>query len=335
MPATVLRAPDEHMRLASSAPFLIAHLLPLAAIFTGVRLSWVLLGVALYVGRMFCITAGYHRYFAHRSYRLGRVTQFLLAFGGLTAAQKGPLWWASTHRDHHRFTDTDRDPHSPQKGFWWSHVGWILSGKETGGHDRIKDFAKYPELRFLDKHDWIGPWTLGVVCYLVAGWGGLVVGFFTSTVLLWHATFSVNSLSHTFGWRRFGTDDTSRNSVLVALLTMGEGWHNNHHHCPASARQGFRWWEVDITYYALQGLRLVGVTKDLRPPPASVRSSRQLRRGALDVGMLRLHLARASAVVHRSGARDHEGERLIATLGRLAQDAKELTRTGATPPLAD
>jgi stearoyl-CoA desaturase (Delta-9 desaturase) len=329
MPA-ITRSAEERPRLATSLPFLIAHLVPFAAVFTGVRLSWLILGFILYVMRMFCITAGYHRYFAHRSYRLGRVPQFLLAFGGITAAQKGPLWWASTHRDHHRFTDTERDPHSPQMGFWWSHVGWILSSRETGGHDRIKDFAKYPELRFLDKHDWIGPWMLGVAAYLIGGWGGLVVGFFWSTVLLWHATFSVNSLSHTFGWRRFGTDDTSRNSALVAVMTMGEGWHNNHHHCPSSARQGFRWWEVDVTFYVLQGLRVVGIVRDMRPPPVAVRSARQLRRGALDVGMLRLHLARASAVVKRSGSDEQEGERLLATLGRLTQEAREMTRAGGS-----
>jgi stearoyl-CoA desaturase (delta-9 desaturase) len=335
MPPTVARADDERLALGTSAPFLIAHLIPFAAVFTGVRLSWLVLGAVLYVARMFCITAGYHRYFAHRSYRLGRIPQFLLAFGGTTSAQKGPLWWASTHRDHHRFTDTDRDPHSPQKGFWWAHVGWILSRKPTGGHDRIKDFAKYPELRFIDKHDWIGPWTLGVVAYLIGGWGGLVVGFFWSTVLLWHATFSVNSLSHTFGWRRFGTDDTSRNSTFVALMTMGEGWHNNHHHCPSSARQGFRWWEVDVTFYVLQMLRGVGVVRDLRPPPAAVRSSRQLRRGALDVGMLRLHLARASAVAHRAGDRVPDAEQLAATLSRLTQEARDMTRAANPPALPD
>jgi stearoyl-CoA desaturase (delta-9 desaturase) len=334
MPA-IARAADERLSFSSSAPFIIAQFIPLAAIFTGVRLSWVLLGVATYVVRMFCITAGYHRYFAHRSYRLSRVPQFLLALGGASAAQKGPLWWASTHRDHHRFTDTERDPHSPQKGFWWSHVGWILSGKETGGHDKIKDFAKYPELRFLDNHDWIAPWVLGVACYLIGGWGGLVIGFFWSTVLLWHATFAVNSLSHMVGRRRFGTDDTSRNSALVAFFTLGEGWHNNHHHCPASTRQGFRWWEYDLSYYLLRLLSLVGVVRDMKQPPAAGRSARQLRRGALDIGMLRLHLARASAVVHRSGAREQDGERLLATLGRLTQDAREMTRAGAAPPLAD
>ena len=177
-----------------------------------------------------------------------------MAFGGTMAAQKGPLWWAAHHRNHHQFADTERDTHSPQRGFWWSHVGWILCDKfGASRHDKIRDFAKYPELRFLDKHDWIGPWTLGVVCYLIGGWSGLLIGFFASTVLLWHATFTVNSLAHVFGRRVYDTPDTSRNTLLVAIATGGEGWHNNHHRYPFSARQGFHWWQIDTTYYVLRG----------------------------------------------------------------------------------
>jgi stearoyl-CoA desaturase (delta-9 desaturase) len=221
---------------------------------------------------MFCITAGYHRYFAHRSYRMARVPQFLVAFGGLTAAQKGPLWWAGNHRDHHRYADTPNDPHSPTKGFWWSHVGWVLSGRHSArDNGRIRDFAKYPELRFLDQHDWIGPWALGVACFLIGGWSGLVVGFFASTVLLWHATFCVNSLAHVIGRRRYDTDDLSRNSVLVAALTMGEGWHNNHHFAPSAARQGHRWWEFDPTFGVLRTLQAVGIVRGLRPTPSRLR----------------------------------------------------------------
>ena len=180
--------------------------MPFLAVFTGVTLKVVVLAFVTFTVRMFFITAGYHRYFSHRSYRLGRVPQFVMAFGGTMAAQKGPLWWAAHHRNHHQFADTERDTHSPQKGFWWSHVGWILCDKfGASRHDNIRDFAKYPELRFLDKHDWIGPWTLGVVCYLIGGWSGLLIGFFASTVVLWHATFTVNSLAHVFGRRVYDT----------------------------------------------------------------------------------------------------------------------------------
>ncbi len=273
-PAPRLRAPDERLNWRTSIAFFAAHLLPFLAIFTGITLEAVLLGVVLFYGRMFAITAGYHRYFSHRSYCLARFPQFVLAFLGTTAAQKGPLWWAGHHRSHHRFTDADGDPHSPRDGRFWSHVGWILCDKyNKTDRDAIKDFARYPELVWLDKHDWIGPWALAIGCYLIAGWSGLLIGFFGSTVLLWHTTFSVNSWTHLVGRRRYATTDTSRNSWFVALLTCGEGWHNNHHHYAASARQGFFWWELDATYYALKVLSAVGIVKGLRTPPARARDA--------------------------------------------------------------
>ncbi|HMF84384.1 MAG TPA: fatty acid desaturase [Acidimicrobiia bacterium] len=272
MDQAIGRSADERVNVGSSVPFFLLHLLPLLAFVTGVTTTAVVLLLVTFFGRLFFITAGYHRYFAHRSYKLRRSAQFVMAFGGGTACQKGVLWWAGYHRRHHRFSDTARDIHSPRKGFWWSHVGWILCDKYSSTDvESIRDFARYPELRFLDRHDWIPPWALGVVCFVVGGWSGLVVGFFLSTVLLWHATFTVNSLAHVFGRRRYDTPDTSRNSLLVALLTGGEGWHNNHHHYPSAARQGFFWWEIDVTYYALKLLRLVGVARDLREPPPRVR----------------------------------------------------------------
>ena len=271
-------APNEHINRWSSVPFIAVHFLPLLAIFTGVTARAIVLAVVLYFVRMFAITGGYHRYFSHRSYRLGRVPQFVLAFVGASAAQKGPLWWAAHHRAHHRNSDTERDLHSPRRGFWWSHVSWILCDKyKATDTDAIKDFAKFPELVWLDKHDWVAPWTLGVACYLVAGWSGLLIGFFASTVVLWHATFCVNSLAHVFGRRAYDTSDTSRNSTLVALLTSGEGWHNNHHRYPWSARQGFRWWQVDVTYYVLCGLRALGIVRDIRPVPVAVRAEARAR----------------------------------------------------------
>ena len=265
------KPPDERINRTSSIPFLALHLVPLLAIFTGVTRTDLIVCAALYLGRMFFITAGYHRYFAHRSYKMARVPQFLMAFGGTTAAQKGPLWWAAHHRDHHRYADTDRDIHSPSKGFWWSHVGWFLSNRfKATNVDGIRDFARYPELRWLDRHDWVGAWALGIATFLVFGWSGLVVGFFASTILLWHGTFLVNSVAHVFGRRRYETDDTSRNSLLVALATGGEGWHNNHHHYPASARQGFFWWEIDPTWYGLRIVSWMGVVRGLRTPPERV-----------------------------------------------------------------
>ena len=273
---------DERLNWRTSTPFLLLHAVPLLALLTGVTGAALVLLAATFFGRMFFITAGYHRYFSHRSYRLGRVTQFVFAFGGLTCAQKGPLWWAANHRAHHRFADTERDVHSPKRGFWWSHVGWILCDR-YGATDReeIKDFARYPELVWLNRHDWIGPWALGFACWLIAGWSGLIVGFFLSTVLLWHSTFLVNSLAHVFGRRAYDTDDTSRNSLLIALLTGGEGWHNNHHRYQSAARQGFRWWQVDVTYYMLRALAAVGIVHDLRPVPARVLDEARTSRRAV------------------------------------------------------
>jgi stearoyl-CoA desaturase (delta-9 desaturase) len=274
-PAESRARPRRQLR-AANLPFAVVHVLPLLAFVTGVTGRAIGLFVVLYVVRAFCITAGYHRYFAHRTYQLGRLPQFLLAFGGAAAAQKGPLWWAAHHRAHHRFTDEPGDPHSPNDGVWWSHVGWILAPEH--GRTRtelIEDFARFPELRFLDRHDWIAPWTLGFLSWYVAGWSGLVVGFFASTVLLWHATFSVNSVAHLLGWRRYETTDTSRNNPVVAFLTLGEGWHNNHHHLPTVARQGFRWWELDVAYLVLRGLAAVGIVRDMREPTPKALAARR------------------------------------------------------------
>jgi stearoyl-CoA desaturase (delta-9 desaturase) len=265
------RREDERINWRTSIPFLLLHAIPLLAVFTGISVTAVVLFLVTFWGRMFFITAGYHRYFSHRSYRLGRVAQFVMAFAGTTCAQKGPLWWAANHRVHHHNADTDDDIHSPRRGFWWSQVGWILCDRYGATKlDEIKDFARFPELRFLNRHDWIGPWSLGVTCFLIGGWSGLVFGFFASTVVLWHSTFLVNSLAHVFGRRSYDTDDTSRNSMMIALLTGGEGWHNNHHRYPSSARQGFRWWQIDPTYYGLRALAAVGIVRDLRRPPARV-----------------------------------------------------------------
>ena len=249
----------------------------------------------MYFGRAFFVTAAYHRYFSHKAYRLNRFWQFVFAFQAEATAQKGVLWWAANHRHHHRYSDQQSDLHSPRKGFWWSHVGWILSDKyKDTDLAAIKDFAQYPELRWLDKHEGVPPWIYGVAAFLIGGlvgtgggwswtgaWAGLVIGFFWSTVLLWHTTFLVNSASHVFGRRRYETTDTSRNSLLIALLTGGEGWHNNHHHYQASARQGFFWWEIDPTYYGLKVMSWIGIVKDLKAPPARVlRPETRAREGA-------------------------------------------------------
>jgi stearoyl-CoA desaturase (Delta-9 desaturase) len=320
------RADDEKINWVSSAPFLAFHLVPLALLWTGAPASSVVLCVALYFGRMFFITAGYHRYFSHRSYRLGRGAQLVMAVGGTTAMQKGPLWWAAHHRDHHRYSDTDRDVHSPTRGFWWSHVGWILCDKYGATDERrVRDFAKYPELRWLNRHDWVGALALAVACFAIDGWSGLVVGFGLSTVLLWHGTFLVNSLAHVVGFRRYVTSDTSRNSFLIALLTNGEGWHNNHHHYQASARQSFRWYEWDPSFYVLWLLSKIGIVRDLKTPTAEIASTGLVRAGHFDVGMFRTRWGvaarRLSAVgIHATDALAERGQLLEARVDAARHD---------------
>jgi len=226
----------------------------------------------LYAIRMFAITGGYHRYFSHRSFKTNRVCQFLLAVVGQTSAQRDVLWWAAKHREHHKYADTPQDVHSPlQNGFWFAHLGWIFSAtKREANYHLIKDFMKYPELAWLNRCQYLPPVLLGVVVWLVASWSGLVVGFFISTVLLYHGTFTINSLAHIFGKQSYVTGDDSRNNWFLALITFGEGWHNNHHYFQSSTRQGFHWWQIDFTYYVLRLLAFLGVVWDLRAPPAAV-----------------------------------------------------------------
>lgn len=251
-----------------SAPFILLHLAVLTVFLVPVTTAGLVLCAVNYFIRMFGITAGYHRYFSHRAYHTSRVFQFVLAWLGCMSLQKGPLWWAGHHRDHHRYSDTPRDPHSPyETTFWWSHVGWILSSEhvETPWHN-IQDLSRYPELRWLERNHWIPGVTLAVICWLIAGWSGVVWGFVVSTILGYHATFTINSLNHLFGSRRYATPDDSRNNFFLALLTLGEGWHNNHHHYQSSANQGFFWWEIDISYVILLGLNRLGLVWDLRRP---------------------------------------------------------------------
>lgn len=228
-----------------------------------------------YVVRMFAITAGYHRYFAHRTFKTSRVFQFILAVFAMSAAQRGPLWWASKHRTHHRFSDEPGDVHSPRiGGFWWSHVGWLISGRNSETHwDRVKDFAKYPELRWLGRHDLFVAVAWGFVLYFFGGMTAVVWGHFVPLVVVWHVTFFINSLAHVLGSRRYATGDDSRNNLLLAVLTFGEGWHNNHHHYQRAARQGFYWWEVDITYYVLKLLEAVRIVSHVEGVPRHVRDA--------------------------------------------------------------
>ena len=261
----------------AAVPFVAVHLGCIAAIWSGITWQAVVICAVLYVVRLFAIGAGYHRYFSHRAYATGRVFQFVLAFLAQSSAQKSVLWWAAKHRHHHLHSDTARDVHSPRhKGFMYSHVGWIFDRKH-GATDlgKMADFARYPELMWLHRFELFPAVTVGLLCLVVAGWPGLVVGFLWSTVLVYHATFCINSLAHVHGSTRYVTGDDSRNNGLLALLTLGEGWHNNHHAWQSSVRQGFRWWEIDPTWYILGGLSRLGIVWDLKTPPAPVLRNEQ------------------------------------------------------------
>jgi stearoyl-CoA desaturase (delta-9 desaturase) len=279
--------PDHSDIIASpySGAFLLIHLGCFGVFWTGLGSHALLLGLALYLVRIFAIGAGYHRYFAHRAFRTSRAFQFGLAFLSQTSAQRGVLWWAAKHRQHHKHSDTYSDVHSPVLcGFLHAHVGWVFASRnDATDHGSVADLTQYKELLWLDRHSYLPVASLALFTWLVAGWPGLVIGFCWSTVAVWHVTFSVNSLCHIVGRRRYITGDQSRNNWLLALLTMGEGWHNNHHACQTSARQGFRWWEFDPTFYMLRALSCFGLVWDLHvPPKALVRGEQKLGRRVIN-----------------------------------------------------
>ncbi|BAZ78731.1 acyl-CoA desaturase 1 (plasmid) [Aulosira laxa NIES-50] len=281
----MLSRQEPKISILGNIPFLSIHLSSLLIFWVGFSWFALITCLILWFIRMFGITAGYHRYFSHRTYKTTRWFQFILAVLGNSSAQLGPLWWAAHHRHHHRYADTEQDIHSPVvRGLWWSHVGWVMSPKYSKTDEKlVRDFAKYPELRWLNRFPMIVPIVLaitvtaiGIVLQLcipqlkTTGLQMLVWGFCLSTLLLYHTTFTINSLAHIFGDRRFHTTDSSCNNWFLALITLGEGWHNNHHYYPASERQGFYWWEIDCTHYILKLLSWLGIVWDLKTPPQKI-----------------------------------------------------------------
>ncbi len=272
-----------------SVPFIALHAMCFGIIFVGWSLAAVAVAISLYFARMFFVTAFYHRYFSHKTFKTSRFMQLVLALLGTSCTQKGPLWWAANHRLHHKCSDGPEDPHSPhQHGFFWSHIGWITDRRNFPTRlSLVPDLARFRELRFLDRFDLLVPLLMASSLFLfgeflkynfpafgTSGWQMLIWGFFVSTVLLFHGSCMINSIAHLIGKKQYETGDESGNSFFLSLLTLGEGWHNNHHHYPATARQGFFWWEIDITYYLLKVMSWLGLIWDLRPVPEQVRSSR-------------------------------------------------------------
>ena len=285
---TVVRWFDSNRKIVSNSdaidwvrivPFLLLHIGIFTVVWVGFSSIAFTAAVVSYCIRMFAITAVYHRYFAHKSYSMGRGLQFGLAFLGATATQRGPLWWAAQHRAHHRHSDSDGDPHNANRSWWWVQVGWYLSKRHFTAPSNIRDWEQFHELVWLDRFDWFAPVSYAVAIFLLGellsdfgtnGWQMLVWGYVVSTVFLIHVTSFVNSVCHKVGNRRYETKDSSKNCWWVAILTFGEGWHNNHHRYAGSVRQGFYWWEVDISYYILRVFQWCGLVRNLRAVPKSI-----------------------------------------------------------------
>jgi stearoyl-CoA desaturase (Delta-9 desaturase) len=280
-----MRAEPDRVDWIRCLPFIILHAGCLGVLWVGASPFAVWSAVALYFVRMFAVTGIYHRYFSHKTYATSRPGQFLLALWGATAVQRGALWWAYHHRHHHQHSDEPEDAHSPHvHGFWWSHIGWITSRRNfPTDYSKIKDLAKYPELVWLNRFDTAVPLLFAVAIFALGHYLGhaapqlhtsgaqlLVWGFFVSTTALFHGTSCINSMAHLMGRRRFDTSDDSRNSWILAFVTLGEGWHNNHHRYQSATRNGFYWWEVDITYYLLKALSWTRLISDLKPVPKSI-----------------------------------------------------------------
>jgi len=249
-------------------PYVLFHLGCFGVVVTGFSRTGIELFCVCFLVRMFGLSVGYHRYFAHRSFKTSRTMQFVLALLGSLSFERGPLWWAETHRHHHRHADTPDDLHSPRyHGFLYSHSGWFADRRNHETRiSKVQDLAVYPELRWLDR--WYGvPVALyATLLWVFYGTTGVVYGVFLNSVVVWHLTHWIQSFSHKLGgYRRWESADQSRNHFLIGLITLGE-WHNNHHHFPSSARQGYAWWELDLGYLALRLMNKAGLVWDVRTP---------------------------------------------------------------------
>jgi stearoyl-CoA desaturase (Delta-9 desaturase) len=273
---------DEKIDWAGSIPFFSVHVIGILAIFTGISWPAIAMCLFMYYARMFAITGIYHRYFSHRTYKTSRFFQFIMAVWGTSCAQQGPLWWAAHHRHHHKFSDMPEDIHSPGlRGFWWAHWGWLICKRYSDTNEEaVKDLTKYPELKFINKYHHLAPFALATLIFFFGAFLGRVApglhtnglqmiswGFFTSTTLLYHGTFTINSLSHVFGKKRFETGDDSKNNFILSIITMGEGWHNNHHKFPFAEPQGIYWWEIDMSHYVLKIFSWIGLVWDIQIHP--------------------------------------------------------------------
>lgn len=321
-------------------PFVLMHVAALGFLWTGFDPVSVGLCIGLYWLRVFAITIGYHRLFSHRSFKTSRVFAFVLAFLGATALQRDALWWAAKHRAHHRDSDTPADGHSPRHyGFWGAHVGWVFRPRRSHvDMDLIRDFSRYPELRWLQKNQYAPGLLMALACFLTDGWSGWFVGYVLSTVLVYHATFCINSLAHVFGRQRYLTGDDSRNHWLLGFIAGGEGWHNNHHYYPASARNGFFWYEWDPSWYLIWLFEKLGLVWDVKRPPVTVLSGERRTPNAV-IDKTAGHIASAFSVdrlvtqVREAWEQGHHWEEFKTRARRTASDAEGYLKSVELPHL--
>jgi stearoyl-CoA desaturase (Delta-9 desaturase) len=239
------------------------------------RWAFVAVWAASHFLRAIGLTLAFHRYFAHRAFKMNRVARFVWTWIGTSAMQKGPMWWAGHHVNHHKYADRDGDPHSPMvSGVYYAHIGWFLNDTR---HDKlepnnpvIRDFSRVPEIAFIEKYFFLPPLLLAIAMFAIGGFPLLIWGFCLPTMTLAHATFAINTVNHMFGSRRFETVDESRNNPLTALFAVGEGWHNNHHRYQRAARNGFYWWEFDPTWYVIRAMKAVGLAWDVQAVPKRI-----------------------------------------------------------------
>ena len=320
-------------------PYFAMHAACLLVLLVGFSWTALAICVGLYFLRMFAITGFYHRYFSHKTFKTSRAFQLVMGIWGLTAIQRGPLWWAAHHRHHHRHSDEHPDLHSPkQHGMLWSHMFWFTTEAAFGTNQKsVHDLAKFPELRFIDRFDTFIYIAFGVALFFLgmglqamglntSGWQIFVWGFFVSTVLTYHGTYTINSPSHKFGSQRYKTGDDSRNNLWLAFLTLGEGWHNNHHHYQSSTRQGFYWYEIDITYYVLKSMSWMGLIWDLRGVPEKKLMANRNDQGALssDEQLAATRAEGVSAPRKRSGTASKLGKRASDATEKLGETADKL-----------
>jgi stearoyl-CoA desaturase (delta-9 desaturase) len=261
-------AKDERLNWTTTIVMILFHLGAVAALFV---FSWKAFAVAVFLYWMTVglgISLGYHRLHTHRSYKTPKLLEYFFAVCGASTLEGGPIFWVATHRIHHQKSDHEGDPHSPRDGAWWSHVGWILLGEAKHNNTRLlskyaPDLAKDPFYVWLNNYHWVPVLVLAVILYATGGIPFVLWGICMRIVVGLHATWLVNSATHMWGSRRFDTHDDSKNNWWVALLTFGEGWHNNHHAHPTSARHGLAWYEVDISWISLKVMKFLGIAKSV------------------------------------------------------------------------